>query len=220
MWQCLDSINQKCSLHTSFIGVAVLGFHQSKILGTADRTLFSNHPRRFKYDNAVEIYILIWCFSDNITNEKMNYVHYINKYSSLAFWLGRLTFVSDRVSKLMADSRPKGPQLQLGHPRVDELLFSPTLHSLYSTRPHGLVQAIFWHTCPDLDLGPWYCLTHWTHIALSGSMTSRVRVSARFRPSPPLYPHFNRPSGFWPCIKSCMVGGSDKYLYQQILLRR
>ena len=42
-------------------------------------------------------------------------------------------------------------------------------------------------------------------------MTSRVRVSARSRPSPPLYPHFNRPLGFLPCIKSCLVGGSDKY---------
>ena len=45
-------------------------------------------------------------------------------------------------------------------------------------------------------------------------MTSRVRVSARSRPSPPLYPHFNRPSGFWPCVKSCLVGGSDKYRHQ------
>ena len=75
----------------------------------------------------------------------------------------------------------------LGHPRVGELLFRPPCTNyLYSTRPHGLVQAIFWHTCPDLNLGPWYCLTHSTHIALSGSMTSRVRVSARSRPfSPP-----------------------------------
>ena len=38
--------------------------------------------------------------------------------------------------------------------------FQTPLHSLYSTRPHGLVQAIFGHTCPDPDLGPWYCLTH------------------------------------------------------------
>ena len=43
------------------------------------------------------------------------------------------------------------------------------------------------------------------------ALTSRVRVSTRSRPSPPLYPHFNRPSGFWPCVKSCLVGGSDKY---------
>ena len=28
-------------------------------------------------------------------------------------------------------------------------------------------------------------------------------------PSP--NPHFNRPSGHWPCVKSCLVGGSDKY---------
>ena len=32
-----------------------------------------------------------------------------------------------------------------------------------------------------------------------------------FPTSSPLYPHFNRPSGFWPCVKSCLVGGSDKY---------
>ena len=44
------------------------------------------------------------------------------------------------------------------------------------------------------------------------AQTSRVRVSARSRPSPPLYPHFNRPSGFWPCVRSCLVGGSDKYM--------
>ena len=43
-----------------------------------------------------------------------------------------------------------GPQLRLGNLRVDELLFRSVLHALYSTRPHGLVQAIFWHTCPDL----------------------------------------------------------------------
>ena len=48
--------------------------------------------------------------------------------------------------------------------------------------------------------------------------TSRVRVTARSRPSPPLYPHFNRPSGFWPCVKSCLVGGSDKY-YQVPFLK-
>ena len=35
-----------------------------------------------------------------------------------------------------------------------------------------------------------------------------------FPTSPPLYPHFNRPSGFWPCVKSCLVGGSDKYSTQ------
>ena len=42
-------------------------------------------------------------------------------------------------------------------------------------------------------------------------MTIRVRVSARSRSSPVLYHHFNRPSGFWPSVKSCLVGGSDKY---------
>ena len=47
-----------------------------------------------------------------------------------------------------------GSQLRLGNLRVGELLFQIRLHALYSTRPHGLVQAIFCHMCPDLDLGP------------------------------------------------------------------
>ena len=53
-----------------------------------------------------------------------------------------------------------GPQLRLGNLRMGELLFQIRLHALYSTRPHGLLQAICWHTCPDLDLGPWNGLTH------------------------------------------------------------
>ena len=43
------------------------------------------------------------------------------------------------------------------------------------------------------------------------AQTSRVRVSAPSRPFSPLYHHFNRTSGFWPCVKSCLMGGSDKY---------
>ena len=78
------------------------------------------------------------------------------------------------------------PPTSVGPPSGGRAAFQIPMHPLYSTRPYGLVQAIFWHTCPDLDLGLWYCLTHKTHIALSGSMTSRVRVSARSRPSPPL----------------------------------
>ena len=53
-----------------------------------------------------------------------------------------------------------GPKFRLGNLRVGELLFQIPLHALYSTRPYGPIQAICWHTCPDLDLGPWYGLTH------------------------------------------------------------
>ena len=28
---------------------------------------------------------------------------------------------------------------------------------------------------------------------------------------PPLNPLYNRPSGHWPCVKSCLVGSRDKY---------
>ena len=61
------------------------------------------------------------------------------------------------VSKPMADSSPKGPQLRLGHLRVGELQF---LSPLYSTRPCCLVQAITRHTCPDPNLDSWNGLPH------------------------------------------------------------
>ena len=71
--------------------------------------------------------------------------------------LGRLAFVPDGVSKSMADSRPKRPQLRLAHLRVGEL---QPLSPMYSTRPCCLVQAITRHTCPDPDLDSWNCLPH------------------------------------------------------------
>ena len=133
--------------------------------------------------------------------------------------LDRLAFVPDGVSVNCRFEAQRAPT-SAGPPLDGRAAFLTPMHPLYSIRPHGLVQAIFWHTCPDLGLGPWYCLPHKTHIALSGSMTSRVRVSACSRPSPSLYHHFNRPSGFWPCAKSCLVGGSDKYhIYLCILYK-
>ena len=70
----------------------------------------------------------------------------------LAFWLGRLAFVSDGVS-INGRFEVKRPPAS-----AERAAFLTPMHPLYSTRPHGLAQAIFWHTCPDLDLGPWYCL--------------------------------------------------------------
>ena len=112
----------------------------------------------------------------------------------------------------MPHLRTKGPPTSAGpHSGGKAAFFFTPMHPLYSTRPHVLVQAIFWRTCLDLDLGPWYCSTHETHIALSGSMISRFRVSARSRHFLPIYPHFYWPSGFWPWVKFCLVGGSAKY---------
>ena len=45
------------------------------------------------------------------------------------------------------------PPTSVGPPSDGRAAFLSPVHSLYSTRPHGLVQAIFWHTCPDQDLG-------------------------------------------------------------------
>ena len=42
--------------------------------------------------------------------------------------------------------------------------------------------------------------------------SSLAQASAHARHSPPLNPHHNRPLSHWPCVKSCLVGGSDKYL--------
>ena len=84
---------------------------------------------------------------------------------------------------------------------------------LNGTRPWCLVQAITRHTCPDPHLGSWNCLPHQAHIAPSEPMSSTDQQGSSldsFPTFPPPYPHFNRPSGFWPCVKSCLVGGSDK----------
>ena len=84
---------------------------------------------------------------------------------------------------------------------------------MYSTRPCSQVQTIagirarthIWvreTAClirPKLHLvGQW------------AAQTCRVRASTRSWP-PPLYPHFNRPSGFWSCVKPCLVGDIGKY---------
>ena len=81
-------------------------------------------------------------------------------YRFSAFWLGRLAFVPDGRSKPRADSGPNRPPASAGQPSGGRAAFLIPMHALYSTRPHSPVQAIFWHTCPDLDLGPWYGLTH------------------------------------------------------------
>ena len=84
---------------------------------------------------------------------------------------------------------------------------------MYDTRPWWLVQAITRHTCPDPHLGSWNCLPHQAHIAPSEPMSSIDQQGSSFDSFPtfpPPYPHFNRSSGFWPCAKSCLVGGSGK----------
>ena len=178
------------------------------------------------YKNLKNLNVKIWlCLQSNIITNiyiGMTFRYKITHKSSQTYFLqGRYSpslLAGPSGIRLGWGIETKGrfeaerPPTSVGPPSGGRAAFWSPMHPLYSTRPHGLVQAIFWHTCPDLDLGPWYCLTHESHIALSGSMTSRVRVSARSRPSPPFYPHFNRPSGFWPCVKSCLVGGSDKYI--------
>ena len=84
---------------------------------------------------------------------------------------------------------------------------------MYGTRPRCLVQAITRHMYPDPHLGSWNCLPHQAHIALSEPMSSIDQQGSSlgsFSTSPFLYPHFNRPLGFWLCVKSCLVGDSDK----------
>ena len=93
-------------------------------------------------------------------------------------------------------------------------LFGRSQEPMYGTRPWCLVQAITQHTCPDPHLGSWNCLPHQAHIAPSEPMSSTDQQGSSldsFPTFPPPYTHFNRPLGFWPCVKSCLVGGSDKY---------
>ena len=105
-----------------------------------------------------------------------------------------------------------GSQLRLGNLRVGELHFCPRCHPCTAldqvsslSRKLAYVPGPTFGFVKLLASSGSHC-TKW-----ADQQTSRVRVTARSRPSPPLYPHFNRPSGFWPCVKSCLVGGSDKY---------
>ena len=87
--------------------------------------------------------------------------------------------------------------------RIWQLNFSLLL--MYGTRPWCLVQAITRHTCPDPHLGSWNCLPHHALIAPYEPMSSIDQQGSSldsFPTFPPPYPHFNRPSGFWPCVKS------------------
>ena len=70
-----------------------------------------------------------------------------------AFWLGCLAFVPDGRS-INGRFEAERPPTSAGPPSGGGAAFVTPMLSLYSTRPHGRVQAIFWHTCPDLDLGP------------------------------------------------------------------
>ena len=106
----------------------------------------------------------------------------------------------------MADSRPKGLQFRLGNLRLGELQL---LLLIYSTRP----------CCSSSSYNPAYVPrsrfeTAWLirpilHlVGRWAAQTSRVRVSNRAQPSLTLNPHYNH----WPCVRSCLVGGSNKYL--------
>ena len=64
--------------------------------------------------------------------------------------MGCLAFVPD--GRLINDNfEAKRPPVLAGPPSGGQAAFLTPMHPLYSTRPHCLVQAIFWHTCPDLD---------------------------------------------------------------------
>ena len=92
--------------------------------------------------------------------------------------------------------------------KLNLLAFGRSQEPMYGTRPCCLV-----HTRPDPHLGSWNCLPHQAHIAPSEPMSSIDQQGSSldsFPTFPPPYPYFNRPSGFWPCVKSCLVGGSDK----------
>ena len=72
-------------------------------------------------------------------------------------------------------------------------------------------------TCPDPHLGSWNCLPHQAHIAMKWADQQHWPAgfeSRSFSTSPSLYPHFNRPSGFWPCVKSCLVGWQRQIIDQ------
>ena len=104
-----------------------------------------------------------------------------------------------------------GPQLRLGNLRVGELHFCPLCTALDQasslSRKLAYVPGPTFGFVKLLASSGSHC-TKW-----ADEQHRQAGFESRLVPDLPLpfYPHFNRPSGFWPCVKSCLVGGSDKY---------
>ena len=124
---------------------------------------------------------------------------------------GLVSVPDDQCS--MPDLSLKGLQFRLGHLRVDKLHHRHLCHpciALDLAVPLKQNQA---HV-PGPRFGSMSSKAHQTHIALSGPMTSIVKqgsILSWFPTFPFPNPHYNRPSGHWPCVKSCLVGDRDKY---------
>ena len=106
----------------------------------------------------------------------------------------------------MADLRSKAPRFGWAGPPSGRwaALLTP-LTPLNSTATLGLIKAIIRHPC----LGP--CPAKLIRITLH-SGHSPAGLEPRLVPDrPPLTPPYNRPSGHWLCVKSCLVWGRDKY---------
>ena len=87
---------------------------------------------------------------------------------------------------------------------------------MYGTRPCCLVQAITRHTYPDPYLGSWNCMPHQAHKWANEQHRPAGFESRLVLDPPPLYPHFDRPSGFWLCVKPRLVGDLGKYRHGKI----
>ena len=110
----------------------------------------------------------------------------------------------------MADSKPKGPWI-----------FGWATFGWVSCNIDTFVPLVkHWTLLSSLSYNQAYVqgprfgfissFAHQAHIALWVD-DQQSPASARARSSSPLNPHYNRSSGHLPCVKSCLVGGKDKY---------
>ena len=91
------------------------------------------------------------------------------------------------------------------------------LSRLYSTGPCCPVLAISRHTCMDPDLGPRPARLIRFTLYKVGRWPAYISSCPTFLH---LNPHYNRPLGHWPCVKSCLVEGRDKYLVFSLTVQR
>ena len=136
----------------------------------------------------------------------MNRYNWYNAYTSLAL-AGPSGIRAGWGIEINGRYEAKRLPVSAGLPSGGQAAFMIPMHPLYSTKPHGLVQAIyvpgsrFWSVILLASLDP-HCIK-WVNDKQGSSLGSFPTFS-------PLYPHFSRPSGFWPSVKSCLMGGSDK----------
>ena len=140
------------------------------------------------------------------------YIHYTGRCSEDEANGINLRIGFNQHCPAKVDLKPKSLRLRLGHLQMGEL------HHWHLCHPCIALELVVQFKLKSSNCA-WTQI--WVRVQLSSSVPhcikwaddqhNRARASASAQPSPPLNPHYNRSSGHWNCVMSCLVGSRDKY---------